>query len=234
MVPAPTRDHPDIFIGRKELLQRLSHLYRSNRHALLQGLPGVGKSALIAEFARSHPILFSPACGHLGDLIGGLEPTIGLKRDDLKMAARVHRLAAQLPQFERPVVVDNVAHVPPRVAHLLSFIMIRQPVWLIARSTQPPELGHIWPYFFLFTQVDVPPFSAAETRDLLSIAAFPGDRAELLGAGPRLHRLAAGYPGMLAAFLAELRCRAYDLDSSEGLRLLALHARITAVSAAIN
>jgi len=31
---------------------------------------GVGKSALIAEFARSHPILLSPACGHLGDLVG--------------------------------------------------------------------------------------------------------------------------------------------------------------------
>jgi len=150
------------------------------------------------------------------------------------MAARVHRLAARLPLLKRPVVVDNVAHVPPRVAHLVRFIMEQQPVWLVVRSIQPSELGHIWPYLYLFTQVDIPPFSAAETQDLLSTAAFKGDRAYLLGGAHRLHRLAAGNPGILAGLLAELRSRTYDLDSSDGLRLLALHARITAVSAGID
>ena len=234
MVPAPTKGVPAIFIGRKKLLQRLSRLYRSNRHVLLQGPPGAGKSALITVFARTHPLLFALGCSCLGELVTALEPSIGLDRGELKMPARVHRLSARLPELGRPIVIDNVARVPPRVAHLVRFLMLRQPVWLIVRSTDPLNLGHVWPYLFLFKSIEVPPFSLAETRGFLDVVDFFGDRSELLAAAQRLHRLSAGNPATLTALVSELRCRTYDLDSSEGLRLLVLHARITAVSACVN
>jgi len=122
------------------------------------------------------------------------------------MPARVHRLAARLPQIERPIVIDNVARVPSRVAHLVRFLMLRQPVWLLVRSTDPLELGHVWPYLFLFKRVDVPPFSLAETQAFLAAVDFAGDRRELLAAALRLHRLSTGHPATLAALVAELRC----------------------------
>ena len=217
------------FIGRKTLLHRLGGLYRSSRHVLLFGPSGVGKSLVIAELIRTHPVLFARDCGCLGDLLASLEPAAGLDPGELKMPARVHRLAARLPQIARPIVIDNVSRVPPRVAHLVRFLMLRQPVWLIVRSTDPLDLGHVWPYLFLFKHVEVPPFSLAETRAFLAAVDFPGNRRELLAAALRLHRLSAGHPATLAALVTELRCRTYDLRTSEGLRLLALHARITFV-----
>ncbi len=222
------------FIGRKALLHRLGGLYRSSRHVLLTGPPGAGKSLVVAELIRTHPVLFAPRCNCLGDLLAALEPAAGLDRGELKLPARVHRLGAHLPQIGRPIVIDNVARVPPRVAHLLRFLMLRQPVWLVVRSTDPLDLGHVWPYLFLFKHVEVPPFSLAETRAFLAAVDFPGDRRELLAAALRLHRLSAGHPATLAALVAELRCRAYDLRTTEGLRLLALHARITSLSAALS
>jgi hypothetical protein len=217
------------FFGRRTLLLRLGRLYRSNRHVLLVGTAGVGKTMLISELIRTHPVLLAPGCGCLGELMTALEPAAGLDRGELKMPARVHRLAGGLPQIARPIVIDNVARVPPRVAHLLRFLMLRQPVWLIVRSTDPIDLGHVWPYLFLFKHVEVPPFSPAETQAFLAAVDFSGDRRELLTAALRLHRLSAGHPGTLAALVAELRCRTYDLRTAEGLRLLALHARITLV-----
>lgn len=226
-----TRDDAKPFVGRKTLLVRLDRFYRTSRNVLIHGPAGSGKSVLMEEFAKSHALLFARGCSCLGDMVSALEPPAGLDRGELKLAARVHRLAARLPQIRRPVVIDNVARVPPRVAHLLRAIMLGQPVWLMVRSVQPMDVGHVWPFLFLFTRVDLPPFSRAETQALLSIAEFPGDRAELLASALRLHRLAAGHPGTLAALLAELRRRTYDLRTSEGLRLLALHARITWVEA---
>jgi hypothetical protein len=218
------------FVGRQTLLHRLGRLYRSSRHVLLFGPPGAGKSALIQEFIRTHPVLFAPRCNCLGQLLSALEPAAGLDRGEFKLAARVHRLAARLPQIGRPIVIDNVARVPPRVAHLLRALMLRQPVWLIVRSAHPLDLGHVWPYLFLFTRVDLPPFSLAETRAFLSAAPFDGQRSELLATTLRLHRLSAGHPGTLSALAEELRVRTYDLRAAQGLQLLALHARITGVA----
>jgi hypothetical protein len=217
------------FVGRKALLHRLGRLYRSSRHVLLFGPPGAGKSMLIAEFVRTHPVLFVPRCNCLGELLAALEPAAGLDRGDFTLAARVHRLARRLPQIGRPIVLDNVARVPPRVAHLVRYMLVRQPVWLLARSTQPLEIGHVWPYLFLFKRVDLPPFSLDETRAFLSAAPFNGNRSELIATTLRLHRLSAGHPATLAALVDELRVRTYDLRTTEGLHLLALHARITGV-----
>ncbi len=232
--PGTIAHEPIPFVGRKTLLRRLEALYRSSRHVLLLGPRGVGKSLVLAELIRTHPVLFAPGCGCLGDLLTALEPAAGLDRGELKLPARVHRLAARLPQIARPLVIDNVARVPPRVAHLLRFLILRQPVWLMVRSTDPLELGHVWPYLFLFKHVEVPPFSLTETRAFLAAVDFPGDRRELLAAALRLHRLSAGHPATLAALVGELRCRSYDLRTAEGLRLLALHARITSLAASLS
>ena len=218
------------FVGRGPLLRRLGAMYRAGKHVLLVGPAGVGKSLIVDQLARSFPLLRAPRSGCLGDFLADVEPQAGLApADDLKLAARVHRFAAEVPKAGRTLVLDNVRRVPPRVAHLIRVMLIRQPVWLVVRSTAPLDLGHVWPYLFMFQRVDVPPFTPDETRAFLSVVEFERDRDELLRAALRLHRLAAGHPGTLAALVAEVRCRAYDLRTTEGLRLLALHARISLV-----
>jgi hypothetical protein len=219
------------FVGRGPLLRRLERLYRASRHVLLLGPPGAGKSMVLAELTRAHPMLIASHCGCLGDVLADLEPAAGLEAGELKLATRVHRALARLQEIGRPVVFENVARVPPKVAHFIRVLMMNQPVWLVARSALPLNLGHVWPYLFLFERAELPPFSPEETRAFLTAAEFPGDRPGLLASTLRLHRLAAGHPGTLVALVAELRHRAYDLRTAEGLRLLALHARITDVEA---
>jgi len=226
MIPA-TPHTP--FIGREPLLRRLGAMFRAGKHVLLVGPKGVGKSMIVAEIARTFPLLLAPRCGCLGDFLADLEPQAKLARDDLKLAVRVHRLAAALPKTGRALVLENVARVPPRVAHLVRVLLIHQPIWLVARSVMPLDLGHVWPYLFFFQRVDVPPFSVSETRAFLAAVEFEGDRTELLASALRLHRLSAGHPGTLTSLVAELRMRTYDLRTTEGLRLLALHARISLV-----
>lgn len=217
------------FVGREPLLRRLGALVRARRHVMLVGPGGSGKSMIVREVARGHPMLRAERSGCLGDFLADVEPQLMLGADGLRLAARVHRAVAELPKSGRPLVLENVRRVPPRVAHLVRVLVTRQPVWLVVRSAMPLDLGHVWPYLFFFQRVDVPPFTPAETQAFLAAVPFEGDRKRLLEAARRLHRLSAGHPGTLAALAAELRCRTYDLESSEGLGLLALHARISAV-----
>lgn len=217
------------FIGREPLLRRLHAAMRSGNHVLLVGPAGAGKTTLVREVGRTFPMLLANECNCLGDFLGDLEAQAGLASGDQKIAARVHRAATELPKVGRVLVMDNVGRVPPRVAHLVRVLLSRQTVWLVVRSTAPLDLGHVWPYLFFFKRVDVPPFTVDETRAFLAAVEFERDRDELLASTKRLHRLAAGHPGTLAALVAELRCRTYDLRTAEGLRLLALHARISLV-----
>lgn len=223
------RETAELFIGRATLLRRLGELYRAGKHVVLVGQPGSGKTALAKEFARTHRMAIAPGCGHLGELLEALEPRIGAEAGGLKLPARVHRLASELPKLRCPLLLDNVSRVPPRVAHLVRVLLVSQPVWLLTRSTLPLDIGHLWPLLFFFERVDLPPFSPAETREFLARVPFGGQREELLAVARRLHRLSAGHPGTLAALAAELRRRTYDLKTMEGLRVLALHARITLV-----
>lgn len=219
------------FIGREPLLERLAACYRAGCHVLLVGLPGVGESSLLSELCREHPFLIAPRSRCLGDMLNSLEPLARLDPGNLKIAPRIHRLAARLPALGQPLVLDNVQHVPPKVAHFVRFMLTRQPVWLVASSIQPIDIGHVWPFLFHFKCITVPPFTFRETRAFLAAVDFPDNRAGLLASSVRLHRLAAGHPGTLAALVAELRRRAYDLQSAAGLRLLSVHARITRVEA---
>jgi hypothetical protein len=226
-----TQTHEPPFVGRRALLDRLAASYRAGRHVLLVGPPGVGKSRLLGELSQDHPFLVVPRSRCLGDLLGVLEPLAGLESDGLRLAARVHRLTARLPALGRPLALESVQRVPPKVAHFVRFMLTRQPVWLVASSTQPLAIGHAWPFLFHFERLTVPPFSLQETRAFLAAAYYPGNRSALLASSTRLHRLAAGHPGTLAALVDELRVRRYDLGKASGLRLLSVHARITSVTA---
>lgn len=217
------------FIGRTPLLRRLSAMVRAGRNVLLVGPAGVGKSMIVDEMSRTFPLLVVPRSRSHGEFLAAAEPALGLAAGEMKLPARVHRFAAELPTRGRVLVLEHVHRVPPRVANLIRVLLPKQPVWLVARSTLPLDLGHVWPFLFQFQRVDVPPFTADETRAYLSQVDFPRDRDELLNAALKLHRLCAGHPGTLTALIAELRRRSYDLQSGEGLRLLAVHAQITRV-----
>lgn len=206
-------------------------MVRAGKHVLLVGPAGSGKSMIVRETARRFPMLLAERPGCLGDFLSDVELQLRLESGGLKLAARVHHAAAELPKLGRPLVLENVRRVPPRVAHLVRFLVVRQPVWLVVRSTTPLELGHVWPYLFFFERVDVPPFTLAETQAFLSALEFREGQERLMASAKRLHRLSAGHPGTLAALVAELGRRTCDLESPEGLRLLALHARISSVEA---
>lgn len=229
MTIAPSSIVP--FVGRTGILRRLETMWSKGKLILLQAPSGAGKSMLIAKLAESRPILYAPRCGCLGDFLDDLEPQVRLQSEEMRIAPRVHRLAKALSIQGKPLVMDNVARVPPKVAHLVRLLMGNMPVWFVTRSSMPSELGHVWPYLFAFERIDLRPFTLDETRAFLTAAPFSGDRDELLAAGLRLHRLSAGHPATLAAIVAELGQRKYDLRTMEGLHLLALHARITGVQA---
>lgn len=223
--------HDALFVGRQGLLRRLESMYRQGKLILLVAPSGAGKTMLAAKLSETCPIIYVPSCRSLGDVIDALEPQAKLDRGDLRLAPRVHRLVGSLPKLGRPLVIDNVTQVPPKVAHLVRALMSTMPVWLIGRSSLPQDYGHVWPYLYAYKRIDVKPFSFTETRAFLAAVPFAGNRAELLAAGLRLHRLSAGHPATLAAIVDEMRRRTFDIRTMEGLHVLALHAHITRVEA---
>lgn len=222
------------FFGRENEIQQLRNLHSLRKHVLIVGTAGIGKTALLRQIRQRLPVLICEDTSSLRRICDSLELQLGWTHHKLNVIERKNRLLAHLEKRCEPVVFDHVAHTPPRVARFMAFLAEKIPVWIACRSDRPHDIGHIWEHLYKFMRLEIAPFTARDTGQIILEAIAEGniqpDAAEHLD---ELHRMSEGNPRVLEELLMELASREYKMDGVCGLELLDLDRRIHAIDLAV-
>ena len=222
------------FFGRENEIQQLRNLHSLRKHVLIVGTAGIGKTALLRQIRQRLPVLICEDTSSLRRICDSLELQLGWTHHKLNVIERKNRLLAHLEKRREPVAFDHVAHTPPRVARFMAFLAEKIPVWIACRSDRPHDIGHIWEHLYKFMRLEIAPFTARDTGQIILEAIAEGniqpDAAEHLD---ELHRMSEGNPRVLEELLMELASREYKMDGVCGLELLDLDRRIHAIDLAV-
>ena len=215
------------FVGRGKQVAHLRRWHAQQKHVLILGPAGVGKSALVHHMASQLPLLVCPQSVRLADICGALENQLGLDAADQRLVQRKNRLLGALAERRQTVVFDGVGWTTPKISSLLRCVVERGPVWICTRSEYHWNLGHFWEVLCNFVRIELQPFRLVETRDLVMATARAGRIPEAaLDAVDRLQHLSGGNPRVLCALLDGLATGQYDPHKLFDLKLLDLDRRI--------
>jgi hypothetical protein len=215
------------FFGREAVIQHLLALYAEQRHVLIVGPPGIGKTALLRRVSQGSPMLLCEETSSLRRICDSLERQLGWTRYKLNVVERKNRLLTYLERRGEPVVFDQVALTPPRVARFIGHAGDHIPVWIACRSDQVRDIGHVWKQLYRFTRIELPPLTRLETATLIENAVARGNiQADAREHIAHLYSISKGVPRVLEELLIELAARRYKMDSNFGRHLLDLDRRI--------
>jgi hypothetical protein len=223
-----------LFVGRGKLLSQLNKLYSERKHVLITGPAGIGKTALLRQACAHLQFLLCEESRSLGRICDDLERQVSLRNRKLKLVQRKHRLLDYTSRRGEPVAFDQVAKATPRITRFIGQLSDRVPVWIVCRSPYAQEIGHLWELLYKFTQIELPPFTAGETRTVLE-AAVASERiqSDVLGYVTQLHHLCRGNPRTLEGLLVELAARRYRVNDTAGLHLLEIDREIHSFERAV-
>ncbi len=215
------------FVARTKEAAQLRRLHAQRRHVLILGAAGAGKSALVAHLRKSLRLRICPSSERLSEICDALERELGLESGELHLIQRKNRLLDSLKETKHAVVFDGASWTTPKLGSFIESVSGRVPVWLCVRSEHPWDVGRIWPLLVRFEHVELKPFQAGETQEMVEAAvhtnAVPKGTLKIVG---WLHRRSAGNPNILCELLTEIARGHYDLGHQHGLRLLDLDRHI--------
>lgn len=215
------------FVGRHKELSRLSELHAQQKHVLILGPAGMGKSAIVRHLCHGLALLVSAKSAHLGEICEHLEPQLRLEPGELKLLKRKQQLREALWSAGKAVVFDGVVWTTPKLSSFFESVAQHAPVWICARSEHPWDIGHVWPFLVRFERVELHPFRLTETQALVGATVNAGMvPAETLNIVEWLQRRSAGSPLVLRELFEELATGKYDLANPYALRRLDLDRRI--------
>jgi len=221
------------FVSRASQLAQLRRLHAGQKHVLILGPAGVGKTALVWHVAAFLPLIVCPESMRLTEICASLERQLGLDTEDQRLPQRKRRVLRAMAERSQAVVFDGVSRTTPRLSSFLEAASERVPVWLCARSDQRRDIGHVWPLLFRFERVGLHPFHLADTRALIDAAVGAGAvPVSFRAAAEQLHHISGGIPSALCGLLRELATGHYDPGRAFELKLADLDRRIHAVSPA--
>jgi hypothetical protein len=219
------------FIGRENEIKELRRLYMQRKHVLLVGVAGIGKTALLRQMRQHFPMLLCEETSSLGRICDGLERQLGWKHYKMNVIERKNRLIAYLGRRGEPVVFDNMALTPPRVARFVAHLIERIPIWVAGRSALASDIGAVWQHLYAFQRIELGPLLPGESAALIEASVAIGNvQSDARAHIRKLHQMAGGNPRILEELLIELAAREYKMDTSFGMHLLDLDRRIHEVA----
>ena len=222
------------FVGRRKEAAQLRRLHARRGHALIVGPEGVGKSALVAHLRETLPFLLCAQSKALGEICDNLESGLNLSAPPSPLVQRKNRLLKILAETGQTVVFDGVGWTTPKISSFLESAMERAPVWICCRSTEPWDIGHVWPLLARFEKIELSMFRFSETRALLAAVVESGQISPVITSfAGELHQLSGGLPLTLRELFQQFAAGHYDLSRRAGLQLLALDRRIKNLRAAV-
>ena len=222
------------FFGRKREIDELLVLHALGKHVLIVGPPGIGKTALLRHVRQHCSLLLCEETSTLRRVCDSLERQLGWAHHKLDLIKRKNRLLVYLLRLGEPVVFDQVSRTPPRIARFIAHLAEQIPIWIVCRSNQPHDIGHIWSQLYKFVRIELLPLAENETRALVEETVAQGNiQPDARKHADELHRMSGGNPGILGKLLIELAAREYKIDSSFGLDLLDLDRRIREIDLAV-
>lgn len=222
------------FSGRKREIDQLLNLHALDKHVLIVGPAGIGKTALLRQLQQRCPLLLCEGTSNLRRICDSLERQLGGVYHKFNLIERKNRLLGYLLGRGEPIAFDHVSLITPRIARFIAHLAEHIPIWIACRSDKPQDIGHIWPELYKFTRVEISSLTEIETRALVTEAIAQGHiQGDARKHVDKLHQMSGGNPQVLEELLIELAAREYNIDSPFGLHLLDLDRRIHEIDLSI-
>ncbi len=193
------------FVGREKEIARLRKLYKHNRHVLLIGAEGIGKTAVIEHLQQRLSLLVCSNSNGFSNIAKSLNERYA-SRFCRPILPRQHELLSFLARPGGPVVFDSLGWTNLKLSSFFECVGERRPIWLCCHSADLWKFGFYHPFLWKFARVKLQPFELSETRELIGraiqlkhLAARVADEIR------RWHRLSGGNPRALCDLIRTLR-----------------------------
>jgi len=148
----------------------LGTLYDQQRHLVISGGAGVGKSALLLQAHNSLPLLICNESSTLEQCCEELATQLALRLKNQSIDERIARISSTIGQAGRPTAFDQFDQPPPTLAKFVGELTHIAPVWIVTRSTPSQGLGSLSEQLHEFAHLEIGPFKRTDIRMLIARA----------------------------------------------------------------
>jgi predicted ATPase len=203
------------FVGRKDELGQLQAALTQRLHVVISGAAGIGKSALLYQVNRRHPLLICSKTSRISYACEELAQQLGLRFQSYNLETRILELVARLRQIGKPVAFDNVEELSSSTLDLMESLLDRVPIWIVTQSGPEQGLAEITRHLFEFAHLQVSPLKRNDVRALIAQAfvrrTVPSATVKRLQG---FYRLCNGNLWLLEKFLCEVSAGELDLEQA--------------------
>jgi len=205
-----------VIIGQKDVIDLLVTCLLAGGHALVEGVPGLGKTLLVKSLAQATDMQFRRV-QFTPDLMPSDIVGTEILEEDAATRQRVFRFQ-QGPVFTQVLLADEINRAPPKTQSALLEAMQERSVTFAGQTHKLPK-----PFFVLATQNPIeqagtyPLPEAQLDRFLLRIdVGYPTEEEEIAMVGATTHAgLRDAEPAMTAETLLRLQQLVRDIEISE-------------------